>query len=272
MNCGKQLRWRRLFSDDRTVIVPMDHPVYFGPLPGVTKPAELVADVASTPANGVLLTLATLERCAAQIGTLGTIARIDGTHTRLGKHLSEIDRFASVEYVASAGADACVLNIYVGVENERELLLKLGETAEACYKWGVPLIGEMLPAGALLGHYGPTDEKISEDELADQIALSARVGAELGADVIKAPYTGSPDTFRKVVEGASVPVIVAGGPGGDTVEGLLKMVEDCMKAGAAGVCIGRNLWKRDNRREILTGICRIVHGGEKAESVAQSLK
>lgn len=272
-NCmkGKELRLRRFFRKGRSVILPMDHPVYFGPLPGVSDSRRLVEDVASTPADGILLTLAALSRVADVIGNLATIARIDGTHTRLGHHLEKIYQFASVEHAVASGADACVLNIYVGADNEDELLGKLGVVAEDCERWGLPLVGEMIPAGALAGHYGPTKEKLSEDELADQIALSARVGAELGADIIKTSYTGSVKSFKRVIEGASVPVVVAGGPCGDSVADLLKMVQDCVTTGAAGVCIGRNVWSRDNRKDVLSAICRIVHDGVTAEEAFGSI-
>jgi len=268
---GKLLRLNRLFKNGRSVIVPMDHPLYFGPLQGIVDPGALITDVAGTSANGLLLSLATLSRNATKVGTLGTIARIDGTHTRLGSHLSEIDRVHSVEYAVASGADAAVLNIFVGAENERELLLKLGETAEQCDRWGLPLVGEMIPIGALQGHYNPNAPKLSLEELTDQIALAARVGAELGADVIKTSYTGTPESFRKVVKGATVPVLVAGGPCADSVKGLLTMAEECMEAGAAGVCFGRNVWQRANRRDVIEALCRIVHKGESANSAAESI-
>jgi fructose-bisphosphate aldolase/2-amino-3,7-dideoxy-D-threo-hept-6-ulosonate synthase len=263
---GKQIRLQRLFARKKTVVVPMDHPVYFGPLPGLQDPRELVRDVAATPADALLLTLATLERVADDLGRLGAIARLDGTHTRLGSHLIEIDRISSVEHAVACGADAGVLNVYVGADNERDLLLKLGTTAEACDRWGLPLVGEMIPIGALAKHYGAKEE-ISEETLADQTALAARVGAELGADIIKTNYTGSAESFRRVVEGASVPVIVAGGPSGKSANDLLRMVEACVAAGAAGICIGRNVWGRPNRGEILNALCKIVHEGAKAAAV-----
>jgi DhnA family fructose-bisphosphate aldolase class Ia len=268
---GKELRLRRFFGRGKAVILPMDHPVYFGPLPGIEDPKKLVSDVAQTPADGILLTLATMNRVVDVIGGLATIARIDGTHTRLGKHLIEVDRISSVEHAVASGADACVLNIYVGADNERDLLRKLGETAEACEKWGMPLVGEMIPMEALKGHYGPTDKKLSIDELTEQVALASRVGAEVGADIIKTNYTGSIETFRKVIEAASVPVIVAGGPSGDSVQSVLKMVEDCITAGAAGVCIGRKVWGDKNRVNIIKAISKIVHEGKTAAEAEQVL-
>lgn len=262
---GKELRLRRFFRNGRTVILPMDHPMFFGPIKGVEDPHQLVIDAASTPCDGLLLTLATLNRMSACIGDLATIARIDGTGSRLGTKVAETERFSSVEYAVACGADACVLNVYVGVDNEKDLLYKLGTTAEACERWGLPLIGEMIPAGALAGHYNPGAPKLSIDELTDQTAVACRVGAEMGADMIKTSYTGSKESFRQVIETATVPVVVAGGPCGDSIEGLLQMIEDCIEAGAAGVCIGRNVWQRDNRIELLEAVCRIVHDGTPAK-------
>ncbi|MFI5386059.1 MAG: class I fructose-bisphosphate aldolase [Fimbriimonadales bacterium] len=253
-----------MFGKGKGVFLPMDHPVYFGPMPGIEDPVALVKDVASTPADGVLLTLATLNKVVDVIGNLAAIARIDGTHTKLGSNLVKIHQVHSVEMAVAQGADACILNIYVGAENEHDLLQKLGNVAEDCERWGMPLIGEMIPMAALAGHYGPTDKTLSEDEMADQVALAARVGAELGADVIKCNYTGSPESFRRVIQGATAPVIVAGGPGGDSVPGLLKIVEDCITAGAAGIIFGRNVWKRPNRVDVLNAICAIVHEGKSA--------
>ena len=262
----KELRLRRLFGKGKAVILPMDHPVYFGPMQGIEDPKDLVRDVASTPTDAVLLTLATLNKVVEHIGGLGTIARIDGTHTRLGTHLDRIDCISSVELAVASGADACVINVFVGVDNEEGLLRKLGNVAEACEKWGLPLVAEMIPIGALAAHYSPDAKRLSEDELTEQIALATRVGAEIGADIVKTNYTGSPESFRHVVETATVPVIVAGGPGGDTDAGLLQLVEECMKAGAAGVVFGRNVWKRPNRVEVLRAMCRIVHEGVPAEA------
>jgi DhnA family fructose-bisphosphate aldolase class Ia len=247
----------------------MDHPLYFGPLKGIVDPTALIKDVASTRANGLLLSLATLSRNVDHIASLGTVARIDGTHTWLGNHLTEIDKVHSVEYAVASGADAAVLNIFVGADNERELLRKLGETAEQCDRWGLPLVGEMIPVGGLQSHYNPAAGKLSVDELTDQIALASRVGAELGADLIKTSYTGTVDSFRKVVEAATVPILVAGGPCGDSVMDLLVMAQECMEAGAAGVCFGRNVWQRTNRREVLDALCRIVYDGEPAKSAAE---
>jgi fructose-bisphosphate aldolase / 2-amino-3,7-dideoxy-D-threo-hept-6-ulosonate synthase len=60
------------------------------------------------------------------------------------------------------------------------------------------------------------------------------VGAELGADIVKTNYTGEVDTFKEVIRGFPVPVVVAGGPQRDTEPKLLQMVRDSIDSGGRG--------------------------------------
>ncbi len=268
---GKTLRLKRLFTRGRSVIVPMDHAIYFGPVPALRDPAGWVADVAGTEADALLMTLGCLNRVAPVVGNQGVIARIDGTVTRLGPSLEVTDQIASVEQAVSAGADAVVLNVYVGVDSEREMLGKLGRAAEACQRWGMPLVAEMIPGAALARHYAVGAPQAEREVLAEQVAVAARVGAEMGADVIKTCYTGSADTFAFVVENATVPVWAAGGPVATGAGGVIQMVDEVMRSGAAGVCIGRNVWERAERLVLLQTICRMVHHQLSAAEAQESL-
>jgi fructose-bisphosphate aldolase/2-amino-3,7-dideoxy-D-threo-hept-6-ulosonate synthase len=88
----------------------------------------------------------------------------------------------------------------------------------------------------------------------------ARIGAELGADIIKTVYTGDKKSFKEVIDGCPVPVVIAGGPKMNSEEELLKMIEDAMECGAGGVSIGRNVFQSEKRLELTKKVCRIVHG------------
>jgi DhnA family fructose-bisphosphate aldolase class Ia len=90
---------------------------------------------------------------------------------------------------------------------------------------------------------------------------SARLGAELGEDLVKVPYTGSPESFREVVEGCFVPVVIAGGGKIETGRDILEMVKGAMLAGGAGVSIGRNVFQHTTPSKIVRAICKIVHHG-----------
>ncbi len=85
----------------------------------------------------------------------------------------------------------------------------------------------------------------------------ARVGGELGADIVKCPYTGDIKSMRIVTEGCPVPVVIAGGPKCENDYEVLKMVEDAMAAGAIGISLGRNIFQHQ-RPDLMTAALRAV--------------
>jgi DhnA family fructose-bisphosphate aldolase class Ia len=101
------------------------------------------------------------------------------------------------------------------------------------------------------------------------VAHAARVGAELGADMVKTNYTGDPDSFSRVIESCPVPVIIAGGPRVESEMDLLRMVEGAIGSGARGVAIGRNVFQADDPALITRRICGIVHKGMSAEEALE---
>ena len=103
--------------------------------------------------------------------------------------------------------------------------------------------------------------KVKNEYDVNAIKHAARVGAELGADIVKVPYSGSSESFCEVVEGCFVPVVIAGGEKMDTDEDILKMVTGAMAAGAAGVSIGRNVFQHQHPTKIVQDIAGIVHNG-----------
>ncbi|MBE7559104.1 fructose-bisphosphate aldolase [bacterium] len=259
MSLGKKLRGRRLWKNGRTVVVPLDHPLYFGPLPGVEDPVALVRTAAEAGADAVLVSPGTLELVADVLGDMAVLLRIDGTHTRLGQHLERIDLISSVEEAARMGVEAVALNIYVGADNEDALLAKLARVAQDCRQYGLLLVGEMIPAPLLAAHYGRERAELTDETKTEYIALAARVGAEIGADVLKLNYSGSRDSFASIVRKATRPILVAGGiKSGDDQE-FLQSVREAMRAGAAGVCIGRNVWQRPDVSAMIGALSAIVH-------------
>ncbi len=101
---------------------------------------------------------------------------------------------------------------------------------------------------------------------------AARLGAELGADMIKVPYTGSSESFHEVVEGCSVPVVIAGGEKVETDKDILVMVKGAMTAGGAGVSIGRNVFQHKDPERIVKAISKIVHKGFTVEEGMKEFK
>lgn len=257
MNSGKVLRLRRFFGHKRAVVIPMDHPMYGGPVPGLEDPLRLIRTIASTEVDGILASPWTIARYADSMGQLAAIARMDGGNSRLGSRVDQACNIISVEQVLKLGAEMVAINVFVGGENEPEMLRKLGDTAEACESLGVPLLAEMIPAFELDHHYGKQGSR--NENLSDSISVVARMGAEYGGDVIKTMYSGNPKEFSELVCTTTVPILALGGPKTGSDFEFLTMVKECMDAGAAGIIMGRNVWQRPRVEGMIYALCAIVH-------------
>jgi DhnA family fructose-bisphosphate aldolase class Ia len=159
----------------------------------------------------------------------------------------------AVDEAMILGADAVSIHVNIGANTESEMLHNMGLVSRACRDWGMPLFAMMYTRGT----------KIKNEYDVNVVKHAARVGAELGADIIKVNYTGSPETFSEVVAECPVPVVIAGGEKMETDEEVLEMVRGAIIAGGAGVSIGRNVFQHNDPKDMVCKISKIVHGGER---------
>ena len=257
METGKKRRLKRIFRDDgRTVIVPMDHGVASGPVKGLVNMEEIVNQLLKGEVDAVVLHRGIAKH--VDVGKAGLIVHLSGI-TKLGPDPNNKVQVCSVEEALRIGADAVSVHINMGAQQEDKMLVKLGRVADDCDKYGVPLLAMMYPRGP----------KIQNEHAVEVVAHAARLGAELGADVIKTNYTGDIETFKEVVQGCPVPVIIAGGPKAETVREVLQMVYDSIKAGGSGLSIGRNVFQHENPTLMVKALSAIVHHDA---SVKEALK
>ena len=126
-----------------------------------------------------------------------------------------------------------------------------------------------MPLLAMMYTRGP---KIKNEYDVNNIKHAARVAAELGADIVKVVYTGSPESFAEVVEGCHLPVVIAGGEKMETDEQIMKMIEGALKAGAAGLSIGRNVFQHKDPTRIVSVFSKMVHKGLSTADALKMLK
>ncbi len=267
VHIGKQIRMERIMNREtgRTLIVPMDHGVTMGPITGLDDLEETVDAVARGGANAVLLHKGMVRAGHRGYGRdIGLIIHMSAS-TDLGPNPNNKVQVCRVEEAIQLGADAVSIHVNVGAENEPDMLQTLGHVAERCADWGMPLVAMMYPRGP----------KVEDEFDVEHVKHAARVGAELGADIVKTNYTGDPDSFKEVVKGCPVPVVIAGGPKADTPEEVLEMVKGAIEAGAAGAAIGRNIFahKDPKMREAMTrAIARIIHEEAEVEEAMKEIE
>ena len=248
---GKSVRLERIVNrkTKKTVIVPMDHGVTVGPIKGLANLNEMVDKVAEGGANAVLghrgLPLYGHRRYGKDIGL---IIHLSGASI-LSPDPNNKVLVMNVEEAIVMGADAVSVHINVGADDESNMLKLLGFVSGECMRWGMPLVAMLYPRG----------KKVKSEHDVEAVKLAARIGAELGADIVKTNYTGDMDSFREVVRGCMVPVVVAGGPRMENNEQVLQMISEAIQAGASGASIGRNVFQAPDPTKMVRAIARVVH-------------
>ena len=261
---GKKIRLERIIdrNSGRTVIVPMDHGITMGPIPGLIDMRTTMAKIVEGGANAIIIHKGLVAAGHRGSGKdVGLIIHLSASTSMSPDPLTKVS-VCSVEEAIRLAADAVSIHINLGAEKDSEMIEYLGEVSRACSYWGIPLVAMMYTRG----------KKIESEYDVKYVKHAARVGAELGADIVKCNYTGSIDSFRQVIEGCPVPVVIAGGEKMETEVQLLTMVEDALKAGATGVSIGRNAFQHKNPEKIVKAIGRIVHEGATAKEAKKGLE
>jgi len=260
---GKEIRMERIMNRNtkKTVIVPMDHGVTNGPIPGLIDMGQTVNLVADGGANAVIGHVGLALHGHRQGGRdIGLILHLSAS-TSLGPDPNEKVLVNSVQNALKMGADAVSMHVNIGAESEARMLADLGAVAVECMEWGMPLLAMMYPRG----------RKVTAENDTENVKLAARVAAELGADIVKTVYTGDPDSFREVTRGCPVPVVVAGGSKTDD-RTTLELIEGAMAGGAAGISIGRNAFQHRTPDKFVKAAACIVHHGESVEEALEILK
>jgi len=188
--------------------------------------------------------------CADDFGPVAVVASVETGNQFLG---------SAVERALAVGADAikCMVWPFTG-DDSMDRAQRIG--AEAA-RFGLPFIAEPIPGGF-------QDEK---KHTPDMIAAGARLAAEAGADIVKTFYTGDPETMRRVVAYASVPVVVLGGAVKGSMRDLYQEVYDAVIiAGCAGVAIGNNIWRAPDPKGVTRGLAAIIHGGASVDEALEA--
>ncbi|MDO8956216.1 MAG: 2-amino-3,7-dideoxy-D-threo-hept-6-ulosonate synthase [Deltaproteobacteria bacterium] len=260
---GKKIRLERIMDRDsgKTVIVPMDHGVTLGPMAGLTDMRKTINAVASGGANAIVIHKGLVEAGHRRGGKdVGLIIHLSASTCMAPDPNCKV-LVCGVEEAIKLGADAVSIHVNLGAEDEKSMLQDFGRVAREALEWGMPLLAMMYMRGP----------KVKNGYDVGVVKHAARVGAELGADIVKVPYTGSPESFREVVEGCFVPVVIAGGEKMETDRDILEMVKNSVKAGGAGVSIGRNAFQHRDPEKIIQAITKLVHNDVSVEDGLKEL-
>ena len=273
-------RKERIMPDGRAMILAYDQGFEHGPRDFLEHPEsanlEYVLDIAKRGGfTGIVLHAGLTEKYEPEIRDSGVplILKLNGTSELYTKEDPYSPQLYSLENALELGATAVGYTVYSGSKYEDEMQKEFSQIIREAHSRGIPVIGWMYPRGKSLFDRRSASKTLKIaleeqektnlpiDQTPSIVAYGARIGLELGADIVKVKYTGSPDSFRWVVQSAfPTKVVMSGGPITKTDDEFLSMVKDVLTAGAVGIAVGRNIWQRKDPLIISQKIHRIIFG------------
>ena len=248
---GCKRRVRRLFSarSDKTILLPLDHGVTEGLLPGLEDMKTLLQQLDPKLVQGVILHKGLARELGSFVDTRQNLIVHLSAGTRHGLPPYNRSLVCSIQEALRIGADAVSVHINIGNDLEDRMLSDLGMVVDEAHQLGIPVLAAVFARGGqIVNELDPT-----------LVAHCIRLGAELGADIVIVPFSGETDSFARAIAACPVPVLIAGGPRQPGFENFLQMIKQVMDTGAKGVSIGRNIFQHPEPVKALEMIAKIVH-------------
>lgn len=248
---GKEIRLKRLLNEKsgKILAITVDHSIARGIQTGLIPIKNTIDRIVAGKPDAITMHKGIAESCfAPHAGKTALILKCSS----FSPYQPGFDTWVTdMEEVVRLGADAASMGCIVGGPEQPEQLRQLGLIAKQAASFGMPLVAHIYARGSFIEKKAQYDWK--------NVAYAVRAGAELGVDIIKTSYTGTPETFAKVVEACPARVVVAGGEVGSKIEDYLKMTRDIMDVGGAGVTYGRFVWEYEHIPELIAALKFIIH-------------
>ena len=247
------VNWGKLLKNGKAMYLAYDQGLEHGPESEFNDlnvdPLYILKIAKEGKYNAVIYHKGIVEKYSNEIkkSKVPLIFKLNGkTKLQSGEPISA--QIATVEEAKKAGAAAVGYTIYVGSKYESKMIEQFEQIQREAHAINLPVIAWMYPRG----------EKVKNDVSREMISYAARVGLEIGADVVKIKYGGNAKDLQWAVKSAGrTKVVIAGG----TKKGEKEFLEDAreiMKSGAAGLAVGRNIWKNENPLELSKKLREII--------------
>jgi len=245
---GKALRMNRIFpgGSRRLFSVPLDHSVSMGPIDGLEAMAPVVEELQSSGVDMVVVTKGAVREVVPVLRKPTLLGVHISASTSLGPSPNHKVLVGSAAEAVSLGADLLSVQVNFGTPEEGAMLQDLGVAVDQARTLGLPL----MCMSYVKRPNGPT---------LDELRHGARAAADLGADIVKTSYPGSEEGFRALVASTPVPVLIGGGVRDDSEDAFVETVRASIRAGGAGICIGRNLFQRRPIGPLAQRLAELLH-------------
>jgi|TARA_Y100000310_G_scaffold14096_1_gene14314 class I fructose-bisphosphate aldolase len=248
----KKVNPNKLLKNGRGLFLAYDQGLEHGPIEFNDKNVDpkYIIDIAKKGKfQGMIFQKGIAEKYQKEIkdSRIPLIVKLNGkTNLYKGEPISPV--ICTVKEAIKLGAVAVGFTIYIGSKHEEEMIEEFEEARKKAHKAGLPIIAWIYPRGKSVKN--PKSKKM--------IAYAARVGLELGADIVKINYAGNEKGTEWAVKSAGKTIVLIAGGNKTGEKEFLKQVKEVMKSGASGLVIGRNIWKHQKPVELTKKIKKII--------------
>ncbi|UCD04377.1 MAG: hypothetical protein JSW73_01950 [Candidatus Woesearchaeota archaeon] len=260
----KRVSLSKITTKGKALILAYDHGLEHGPTDFTDKnvdPAYVLKIARKAKINAIALHKGLVEKYYNPKKDVPLILKLNGK-TRLLKGDPISTTICTVEEAVELGAKALGYTIYVGSEHEQEMFKEFSKIEEEALDRKLPLVAWMYARG----------KAVKDPKSKEMLAYAARIGLELGADILKLQHTENPVKIKWAIKSAGEAKVMFAG--GKTVDenSFLKGAKKIMDAGAAGLICGRNIWQHDKPVELAKALKKIVFNNASVAEAKKLLK
>lgn len=261
MSWGKENKMNRIFAKDgKTVMLAIDHGYFMGPVTGMENPAEATKNLLPH-VDSLMLSPGILNSSIPTSFKGGIVLRSSGGSSIIQPDITDELLTLEAKEAVKLNASAMAVSFYLGTKHEHQTIEILTKAINTASDLELPVL-----AVTAVG------KSLEDKRELKFLSLASRIAAEFGADIVKTYYC---DGFEKLTNAVPKPVVVAGGPKLDSNRAVFELVYNSMQKGAAGVDLGRNVWKNAEPEIMIKIIKEIVHNNitpDQAEEMFRDLK
>jgi 2-amino-4,5-dihydroxy-6-oxo-7-(phosphonooxy)heptanoate synthase len=228
------------------LVVPLDHSVSTGPILHSGQLDRLVGQIAENGADALVLHKGQVRHVQARwFRAMSLIVHLSAS-TCLAPDPDAKYLVSTVEEALRLGAHGVSVHVNAGSPTEARQVADMAVVAEACDRWGVPLL-------AMVYARGPN---IPDGRAPALVAHAAALAADLGADLVKTTLPRSAAAMAEIMANCPIPVLAAGG---EATGDALAHLADAMRAGAGGIAAGRLVFTDADPAAMLRRLATLVH-------------
>ncbi len=253
MSYGKYLRFPELFDKNFPLIIcPIDDLLISGPINGLENPEYKIKRILASHPTAILTFYGTVKKYYKNFVNQKFITNLSGSTTR-SEYTKKVP-LGSLESALRLNANAVAVHINICSKYAEQMLSNAASIVEQAERYDMPTVGIIYPRGENSdGSPNENDElkQVDPEAYSEIVAHCAQIGVDLGVDLIKTQYTGTPKSFEKVITASQgTPLVIAGGPLIEK-EKAIRNACNAYKKGAAGISFARNVFGRSDPKEFI---------------------